>query len=432
MARTINIAIAGLGTVGAETYRIIREESDFLKARSSANFNVVAVSAKSKDKKRDIDLTGAEWITDCRDIPDIDNIDVVIELVGGSEGIAKELVEKAIKNGKSVITANKALVATHGNNIGELVAKHDVMFGYEAAVAGGIPIIKTIREGLASNRIGKVYGILNGTCNYILSIMRETGREFEDILADAQRLGYAEADPSFDVDGVDAAHKLAILSAIAFQTPINFNSVYVEGIRLISPIDIDFATELGYRIKLLGIGELLGYGLQQRVRPCLVPVNVPIAQVEDVFNAVAAEAEGLGTSLSYGRGAGAGPTSSAVLSDLLDFANNRRTSFLGTANSELVIRPIEELQKLSGPYYLRLQVYDRPGVLADLTAVFRDNEVSVEALLQRGRNPDGTVPVVLTTHETSEEAIQKSVAEFEKLENVVEKPCILPIENFAG
>ncbi len=353
-------------------------------------------------------------------------------MVGGSEGVAKDLVEKAITNGKSVITANKALVATHGNNIGKLVAKHDVMFGYEAAVAGGIPIIKTIREGLASNRLGKIYGILNGTCNYILSVMRETGQEFEDILADAQRLGYAEADPSFDVDGVDAAHKLAILSAIAFQTPINFNGVYVEGIRLISPIDIDFATELGYRIKLLGIGELLGNGLQQRVRPCLVPVNVPIAQVEDVFNAVAAEAEGLGTSLSYGRGAGAGPTSSAVLSDLLDFANNRRTSFLGTADSELVARPVQELQKLSGSYYLRLQVYDRPGVLADLTAVFRDKGVSVEALLQRGRNPDGTVPVVLTTHETSEEAIQKSVAEFEKLENVVEKPCILPIENFAG
>ena len=432
MARTINIAIAGLGTVGAETYRIITEESDFLKARSSANFNVVAVSAKSKDKKRDVDLTGVEWIADCRDIADIDNIDVVIELVGGSEGVAKDLVEKAITNGKSVITANKALVATHGNNIGELVAKHDVMFGYEAAVAGGIPIIKTIREGLASNRLGKIYGILNGTCNYILSVMRETGQEFEDILADAQRLGYAEADPSFDVDGVDAAHKLAILSAIAFQTPINFSGVYVEGIRLISPIDIDFATELGYRIKLLGIGELLSNGLQQRVRPCLVPVNIPIAQVEDVFNAVAAEAEGLGTSLSYGRGAGAGPTSSAVLSDLLDFANNRRTSFLGTADSELVVRPIQELQKLSGSYYLRLQVYDRPGVLADLTAVFRDKGVSVEALLQRGRNPDGTVPVVLTTHETSEEAIQKSVAEFEKLENVVEKPCILPIENFAG
>ena len=432
MARTINIAIAGLGTVGAETYRLITEESDFLKARSSANFNVVAVSAKSKDKKRDVDLTGVEWIADCRDIADIDNIDVVIELVGGSEGVAKELVEKAITNGKSVITANKALVATHGNNIRELVAKHDVMFGYEAAVAGGIPIIKTIREGLASNRIDKIYGILNGTCNYILSVMRETGQEFEDILADAQRLGYAEADPSFDVDGVDAAHKLAILSAIAFQTPINFSGVYVEGIRLISPIDIDFATELGYRIKLLGIGELLGNGLQQRVRPCLVPVNIPIAQVEDVFNAVAAEAEGLGTSLSYGRGAGAGPTSSAVLSDLLDFANNRRTSFLGAADSELVARPVQELQKLSGSYYLRLQVYDRPGVLADLTAVFRDKGVSVEALLQRGRNPDGTVPVVLTTHEASEEAIQKSVAEFEKLENVVEKPCILPIENFAG
>lgn len=432
MARTINIAVAGLGTVGAETYRIIKEESDFLKARSSADFNVVAVSARSRDKKRNIDLSGAEWISDCRDIANIKDIDVVIELVGGSEGVAKELVEKSIANGKSVITANKALVATHGSNIGELVAKHDVMFGYEAAVAGGIPIIKTIREGLASNKISRIYGILNGTCNYILSVMRETGQEFEDILADAQRLGYAEADPSFDVDGVDAAHKLAILSAIAFQTPINFSGVYVEGIRLISPVDIDFATELGYRIKLLGIGELLGDGLQQRVRPCLVPVNIPIAQVEDVFNAVAAEAEGLGTSLSYGRGAGAGPTSSAVLSDLLDFANNRRTSFLGTADGDLVARPVQELQKLSGSYYLRLQVFDRPGVLADLTAVFRDKGVSVEALLQRGRNPDGTVPVVLTTHETSEEAVQKSVAEFEKLENVVEKPCILPIENFAG
>ena len=432
MARTINIAVAGLGTVGAETYRIIKEESDFLKARSSADFNVVAVSARSRDKKRNIDLSGAEWISDCRDIANIKDIDVVIELVGGSEGVAKELVEKSIANGKSVITANKALVATHGSNIGELVAKHDVMFGYEAAVAGGIPIIKTIREGLASNKISRIYGILNGTCNYILSVMRETGQEFEDILADAQRLGYAEADPSFDVDGVDAAHKLAILSAIAFQTPINFSGVYVEGIRLISPVDIDFATELGYRIKLLGIGELLGDGLQQRVRPCLVPVNIPIAQVEDVFNAVAAETDGVGTSLSYGRGAGAGPTSSAVLSDLLDFANNRRTSFLGTADGDLVARPVQELQKLSGSYYLRLQVFDRPGVLADLTAVFRDKGVSVEALLQRGRNPDGTVPVVLTTHETSEEAVQKSVAEFEKLENVVEKPCILPIENFAG
>ena len=432
MARTINIAVAGLGTVGAETYRIIKEESDFLKARSSADFNVVAVSARSRDKKRNIDLSGAEWINDCRDIANIKDIDVVIELVGGSEGVAKELVEKSIANGKSVITANKALVATHGSNIGELVAKHDVMFGYEAAVAGGIPIIKTIREGLASNKISRIYGILNGTCNYILSVMRETGQEFEDILADAQRLGYAEADPSFDVDGVDAAHKLAILSAIAFQTPINFSGVYVEGIRLISPVDIDFATELGYRIKLLGIGELLGDGLQQRVRPCLVPVNIPIAQVEDVFNAVAAETDGVGTSLSYGRGAGAGPTSSAVLSDLLDFANNRRTSFLGTADGDLVARPVQELQKLSGSYYLRLQVFDRPGVLADLTAVFRDKGVSVEALLQRGRNPDGTVPVVLTTHETSEEAVQKSVAEFEKLENVVEKPCILPIENFAG
>ena len=432
MAKTINIGIAGLGTVGAETYRIIKEENDFLKSRSGVDFNIVAVSAKSKDKQRNIDLSGVKWVEDCRDIANINDIDVVVELVGGSEGAARELVEKSIINRKSVITANKALVAVHGSNIGELVSKYDVMFGYEAAVAGGIPIIKTLREGLASNKINRIYGILNGTCNYILSVMRQTGQEFADILADAQRLGYAEADPSFDVDGIDAAHKLAILAAIAFQTPIDFNSVHVQGIRFISPTDIDFATELGYRIKLLGIAELLENGVQQRVRPCLVSVNTPIAQVEDVFNAVAAEADGLGTSLSYGRGAGAGPTSSAVLSDLLDFANNRRVSFLGGNQSYLKEKSARKLQMLLGSYYLRLQVYDRPGVLADLTAVFRDEGVSVEALLQRGRNPDGSVPVVLTTHETSEKSIQRSVSEFEKLENVVEKPCILPIENFSG
>ena len=276
MARTINIAIAGLGTVGAETYRIITEESDFLKARSSANFNVVAVSAKSKDKKRDVDLTGVEWIADCRDIADIDNIDVVIELVGGSEGVAKDLVEKAITNGKSVITANKALVATHGNNIGELVAKHDVMFGYEAAVAGGIPIIKTIREGLASNRLSKIYGILNGTCNYILSVMRETGQEFEDILADAQRLGYAEADPSFDVDGVDAAQKLSILSAIAFGISPDINNLSISGIREVDVTDIIFAQELGYRIKLLASSKF-DNGLVQEVSPCMISLSRQIS-----------------------------------------------------------------------------------------------------------------------------------------------------------
>jgi homoserine dehydrogenase len=260
--------------------------------------------------------------------------------------------------------------------------------------------------------------------------MRETGRAFEDVLTDAQSLGYAEADPSFDVDGIDAAHKLSILTSIAFQTKIDFSSVQTEGIRFISPVDLDFATELGFRIKLLGISEIINAGIQQRVRPCLVPVNSPIAQVEGVFNAVAAETDAAGISLSYGKGAGAGPTASAVIADLLDIASNRHTSNFGVKNADLVKKEVIKTECLLGSYYLRLKVFDRPGALADLTAIFRDEGVSVEAILQRGRNPEELVPVVLTTHETNEAAILRSMSKFKKLDCVAEDPRILPIENF--
>ena len=432
MAEVLKIGIAGLGTVGSETFRVLTERGEFLASRSGRKIEVTAVSAKNKKVKRGIDLSGVQWIDDARDLCNRPDVDVVVELIGGSEGIAKEIAELALKNGKSFITANKALIAHYGDVIGKKAEKMDLKLGYEAAVAGGIPIIKTLREGLASNTFTRIYGILNGTCNYILTTMRETGRDFNDVLNDAQKLGYAEADPSFDIDGIDAAHKLAILTSIAFQTRINFDSVHTEGIRFITPIDLELSAELGFRIKLLGIAENKPEGIQQRVRPCLVPINSPIAQVEGVFNAVAAEGDGIGLSLSFGRGAGAGPTASAVIADILDIASDRRTPSFGVNDCDLVNRSAMKVDSLQGSYYLRLNVVDRPGVLADLTAIFRDKNVSVEAILQRGRDPEELVPVVLTTHETSESAILSSIKEFQKLDSVAESPKILPIENFTA
>ena len=430
MAEVLKIGIAGLGTVGSETFRVLTERGEFLASRSGRKIEVTAVSAKNKKVKRGIDLSGVQWIDDARDLCNRPDVDVVVELIGGSEGIAKEIAELALKNGKSFITANKALIAHYGDVIGKKAEKMDLKLGYEAAVAGGIPIIKTLREGLASNTFTRIYGILNGTCNYILTTMRETGRDFNDVLNDAQKLGYAEADPSFDIDGIDAAHKLAILTSIAFQTRINFDSVHTEGIRFITPIDLELSAELGFRIKLLGIAENKPEGIQQRVRPCLVPINSPIAQVEGVFNAVAAEGDGIGLSLSFGRGAGAGPTASAVIADILDIASDRRTPSFGVNDCDLVNRSAMKVDSLQGSYYLRLNVVDRPGVLADLTAIFRDKNVSVEAMLQRGRDPEELVPVVLTTHEASESSILSSIKEFQKLDSVAESPKILPIENF--
>ena len=432
MAEVLKVGIAGLGTVGSETFKVLTERGEFLASRSGKKIEVTAVSAKNKKVKRGIDLSGVQWIDDARDLCNRPDVDVVVELIGGSEGIAKEIAELALKNGKSFITANKALIAHYGDVIGKKAEKMDLKLGYEAAVAGGIPIIKTLREGLASNTFTRIYGILNGTCNYILTTMRETGRDFNDVLNDAQKLGYAEADPSFDIDGIDAAHKLAILTSIAFQTRINFDSVHTEGIRFITPIDLELSAELGFRIKLLGIAENKPEGIQQRVRPCLVPINSPIAQVEGVFNAVAAEGDGIGLSLSFGRGAGAGPTASAVIADILDIASDRRTPSFGVNDSDLVNRSSMKVDSLQGSYYLRLKVVDRPGVLADLTAIFRDKNVSVEAMLQRGRDPEELVPVVLTTHEASESSILSSIKEFQKLDSVAESPKILPIENFTA
>ncbi|MDG1885763.1 MAG: homoserine dehydrogenase [Alphaproteobacteria bacterium] len=431
MAETLRVGIAGLGTVGAETFRILSERKDILLSRSGKKIEVVAVSSQDRHIDRGIDLSGVEWVDDARKLCLMPNVDVVVELIGGAEGIAKDIAEATVTNSKYFVTANKALIAHYGDELGKNAEKNDVSIGFEAAVAGGIPIIKTLREGLGGNQFTRVYGILNGTCNYILSEMRETGRDFKDVLTDAQALGYAEADPSFDIDGIDAAHKLSILASIVFQTKINFEAIYTEGIRFISPIDLEFATELGFRIKLLGIAEIKDEVIQQRVRPCLVSINSQISQVEGVFNAVAVEGGDSGLSLSYGRGAGGGPTASSVISDLLDIASNRRVPNFGVKSDDLVARKSINMDGLHGSYYLRLKVFDRPGVLADLTAIFRDENVSVEAILQRGRDPEELVPVVLTTHETNEEAILRSISKFKLLDSVAEDPRILPIEKFS-
>jgi homoserine dehydrogenase len=428
MSDVVKIAVAGLGTVGAETVRVLQENADLLAVRAGRQFQVVAVSARNRSLDRGLDLSGIDWCDDARDLASRGDVDIVVELIGGSEGIARDLVEASLGAGRSVVTANKALVAHHGAALGALAESNGVTLAYESAVAGGIPIIKTMREGLAANRIERVYGILIGTCNYILTVMRDTGRPFADVLADAQELGYAEADPAFDIDGVDAAHKLAILASIAFGTKIDFDAIDIEGIRHVSPVDLEYAQELGYRIKLLGIAERTAEGIQQRVRPCMVPMGAQIAQVDGVFNAVAAEGSSVGPTLSYGRGAGAGPTASAVIADLVDIGAGRRVAVFGVPSGSLVPLRAASIESLTGSYYLRLMVIDRPGVLADLTAVFRDEQVSVGALMQSGRDPNEIVPVVLTTHETQDAAIRRSVAKITNLESVTEEPRVLRIE----
>jgi homoserine dehydrogenase len=359
-------------------------------------------------------------------------VDVVVELIGGSDGPARALVQAAIAAGKPVVTANKALLAVHGAALAAAAEERGVPLAFEAAVAGGIPVIKALREGLAGNRILRIAGILNGTCNYILTQMRERGREFTEVLADAQKLGYAEADPSFDIDGIDAAHKLAILAALAFGRPVAFAAVHVEGIRAVSALDIAFASELGYRIKLLGIARHVeagpGGGISARVHPCMVSQSAPIARVDGVFNAVVAEGDFVGRVMLEGRGAGEGPTASAVVADLIDIARNRHTPVWGAASAELSNAPSVPMSAHVGAYYLRLMVVDRPGVIADVTAVLRDLGVSLESMLQRGRSPGEAVPVVLVTHETQESAMREALSRIAALDAVVEAPAMIRIE----
>ena len=427
-ATPLAVAVAGLGTVGAGVLKLLRDNADIITARAGRPIAVIAVSARDRLKDRGVPVSGLHWYDDPVALATDPRVDVVVELIGGSDGPARALVRASLAAGKPVVSANKALLAVHGGELAAIAEQHNVALAFEAAVAGGIPAIKALREGLAANRISRISGILNGTCNYILTVMRDHGREFADVLADAQRLGYAEADPAFDVDGIDAAHKLAILAALAFGRPVAFGDVYVEGIRNVSALDIAFAGELGYRIKLLGIARHTEAGIEARVHPCMIPASAPIALVDGVFNAVVAEADFAGRVMLQGRGAGAGPTASAVVADLIDIARGRATPVWGAASGALANLPSLPMSAHVGAYYLRLMVVDRPGVIADVTAVLRDQGVSLESMLQRGRSPGEAVPVVMVTHETTEAAMRAALERIAALGAVLEAPAMIRIE----
>ena len=428
MTQALSIGLAGLGTVGAGVLSLLQTNAALIEARAGRPLAVAAVSARDRSRERGVSFAHLRWLDDPVALAADAGIDVVVEAIGGAEGPARAVVEAALAAGKPVVTANKALLAVHGADLAARAERSGTDLAFEAAVAGGIPVIKALREGLAGNRISRVAGILNGTCNYILSTMREHGREFAHVLAEAQRLGYAEADPGLDVDGVDAAHKLAILAALAFGRPVAFADVHVEGIRGVSATDIGFARELGYRIKLLGIAQATQAGISARVHPCLVPEAAPLALVEGVFNAVVADGDAVGQIMLQGRGAGAGPTASAVVADLIDIARGRRTPVWGAASGSLSNAPSVPMARHRGAYYLRLTVVDRPGVIADVAAALRDAGVSLESMLQHGRRPGEAVAVVLVTHETTEAAMRQAVDRIATLDAVVEPPALIRIE----
>ena len=422
----LKIAIAGLGTVGGGTVQLLKDQAALLAARAGRPLTLVGAAALAKPT--DLPLDGVPFFTDARVMAKDCDFDVLVELIGGAGGIALEVVKTALERGKSVVTANKAMIAHHGMELAQLAEAKGGNMGFEASVGGGIPIIKSLREGLSGNRVTKVMGILNGTCNYILTTMRDQGRDFADVLAEAQKLGYAEADPTFDIDGIDTAHKLAILASLAFAMPINLDGVSCEGIRHVSALDIRYADELGYRIKLLGVASLNNGKVEARVYPAMVPLSFPLAHVSGPFNAIVTEGDFVGRTVLEGRGAGARPTASAVVADLMDLACGRVMPVFGVPVASLKPLPAATAEAHRSAYYIRLMVKDQPGVFADIAAALRDEKVSMEQIIQRGRAPDAVVPVVMTMHETDEASMLKAVARIRKLA-AVEDLQLIRIEN---
>ncbi len=425
----LNVAIAGLGTVGTGVALLLQEHAALIEARVGRSIRVVAVADPVRDRDRGVTLDHVTWYDDALKMVAEANADVVVETIGGSGGIALKVAQSALEHGRHLVTANKAMLAHHGTDLARTAEGKGVSLCYEAAVAGGIPVIKALREGLVGNQVTRLYGILNGTCNYILTTMRETGREFADVLAEAQRLGYAEADPSFDIDGIDTAHKLSLLASLAFGCTVDFDGVQVEGIRNVSATDIAYAEELGYRIKLLGTASMTEAGLEQRVSPCMVPKTSVIGQVDGVFNAVVFDGDFVGRSVYEGRGAGARPTASAVVADIVDIAAGRFVPTFGVPVGALRTIPVAERESLRGRYYIRLTVADRPGVFADIAAALRDENVSMESVIQRVRSPDEAVPVVMTLHDTKEGDLMRAIKKIESLQSIVEPAHIMRIES---
>jgi homoserine dehydrogenase len=436
MATPLKVGIAGLGTVGASVVRLIAQQREQLAERCGRPVEVVAVCARSRNKDRGVDLRKMRWVSDPVKLAADPGIDAYVELIGGAGNPARAAVMAALKAGKAVVTANKALLAAHGVELATLAEKRKVALNFEAAAAGAIPVVKTLREGLSGNAITRIYGILNGTCNYMLTRMEREKLSFEDCLKEAQRLGYAEADPSFDIEGHDTAQKLSILASLAFGTRVDPDAIYVEGITSITTADLDAAEELGYRIKLLGVAVRTEQGIEQRVHPTFVPKDSAIAQVMGVTNAVTVDADGIAPITLVGPGAGGMATASAVVSDIADIARGVRSAPFGRPSPRLASTRKAPMQRHEGGYYIRLLAVDKPGTAATIARRLAQHNISMESIVQRHRAPEGgdaaggkrPVPVIIITYATSEDAVRKALAAVQRDKVISGRPQLIRIE----
>ena len=435
--KPIKVGLLGIGTVGAGTFNVLQRNQEEIMRRAGRAIQITMVADLNVERARELTGGACEVVSDANLVVSNPDIDIVIELIGGY-GIAKELVLKAIANGKHVVTANKALLATHGNELFKAAQDKGVMIAFEAAVAGGIPIIKALREGLTANRIQWIAGIINGTTNFILSEMRDKGLDFATVLKEAQRLGYAEADPTFDIEGVDAAHKATIMSAIAFGIPVQFDKAHVEGITKLQATDIRYAEQLGYRIKLLGITKRTDKGIELRVHPTLIPAKRLIANVEGAMNAVLVQGDAVGATLYYGKGAGSEPTASAVIADLVDITRlatadpEHRVPHLAFQPNAMADTPILPMSEITTSYYLRMHVADQPGVLADVTRILADSSISIDAMLQKEPAEGETqTDIIMLTHQTQEKFVEAAIAKIEALPTVMGQVTKIRLEELS-
>lgn len=425
-AAPLRLGIAGLGTVGVGVLKMIHKNAKIISLRTGRDIVVTAVSARSRSKDRGVDLSGFAWEDDPVALAKRDDVDIFVELMGGHEGPAKDATEAAVAAGKDVVTANKAMLAVHGQSLALAAEAAGQVIRFEAAVAGGIPVVKALTEGLAGNKINRVLGVMNGSCNYILTRMENAGLSYAEVFAEANALGYLEADPNLDVGGIDAAHKLALLAAIAFGTEVDFDSVVLEGIGAVTIEDIHAVADMGYRVKLLGVAQMTGRGLEQRMTPCLVPASSPLGQLEGGTNMVILEGDDSGQIVLRGAGAGEGPTASAVMSDVLDLARGLRLKTFGQPATTLVkAHPATTATPAS--FYLRLQLLDKPGALAKVAAVMGEAGVSIDRMRQYGHDA-GKAPVLIVTHKTTRAAIDQVVLDFNQTQVVEAPPVALRIE----
>ena len=428
MTSPLRLGIAGLGTVGAGVVKIIQSHPDLLAARTGRRIEIAAVSARNRSKNRGVDLSPYDWEDDPVVLAERTDIDVVVELMGGSDGPAKATTLAALAHGKDVVTANKAMLAVHGQELAERAEAMGRALRYEAAVAGGIPVIKVLSESLAGNRITRVMGVMNGTCNYILTRMEDAKLPYKKVFEEARKLGYLEADPTLDVGGIDAGHKLAILTALAFGTRVDFDAVQIEGIEHITIEDITRAGDMGYRVKLLGVSQMTGRGLEQRMTPCLVSRGSPLGRLEGATNMVVLEGDAVGQIVLRGAGAGEGPTASAVMGDIMDIARGIRLPVFGVPADRLEQAPAA-LTAAPAPYYLRLELLDKPGALARIAAVLGDAGISIDRMRQYG-HAEAVAPVLIVTHKTTRDALDLALSLFGATGVVASEPVAIRIEAF--